>query len=280
VLGVSASGFYEHLARRRVAAPADARMSDQALIVHVRAAYVESRCTYGWPRLWLDLRAKGIAVGKHRLHKLMQRHGIRGKHKRRYRAAPSETAHGRSIAPNLLERQFDVVEPNKVWVGDITCIWTDEGWLYLAVVLDLFSRQVIGWSVSKDMTRALAMHAMRMAWLRRRPPMGSGLLFHSDQGSQYASNDYVALLKSYGITPSMSRRGNCWDNACSETLFGSMKIEEVEGRRFQTRRDAQVAVLDWLRWYNRSRRHSTLAYVSPMKFEEDWHAARAASASQ
>lgn len=174
------------------------------------------------------------------------------------------------MVDNLLQRQFDVALPNQVWAGDITYIATDEGWLYLAVVIDLFSRQVVGWSLGERMTRQLVMDALRMAWFRRCPAQKAGLLFHSDRGSQYASGEFQELLKDYGMRGLMSRKGNCWDNACSETLFGSLKVERLHGRRFETRRQAKDEVIDWLVWYNSRRLHSTLGYMSPMQYERHW----------
>ena len=147
------------------------------------------------------------------------------------------------------------------------------------MVIDLFSRQVVGWSLRGDMTRDIVIDALRMAWFKRHPGKHAGLIFHSDRGSQYASEDFCGLLAQYGITASMSRRGNCWDNACSETLFGSLKVERLHGQRFITRRQAKDEVIDWILWYNHSRLHSTLAYVSPMRFEKDWHAAQAKQAN-
>lgn len=183
------------------------------------------------------------------------------------------------IAANLLDRQFTVAEPDRVWVGDITYIATDEGWLFLAVVIDLFSRQVVGWSLREDMTSSIVIDALRMAWFRRQPNKHSGLMFHSDLGSQYASQGFREVLREYGITSSMSRRANCWDNACSETLFGSLKVERLHGQRFNTRRHAKDETIAWLLWYNRTRLHSTLAYVSPMQFEQNWFAAQAKQAN-
>jgi putative transposase len=161
-------------------------------------------------------------------------------------------------------------KPEKVWVGDITYIATDEGWVFLAVVVDLFRRQVVGWSLRGDMTRDLVIDALRMAWFKRHRGKQAGLIFRSDRGSQYASYDFRAVLAEYGITGSMSRKGNCWDNACSETLFGSLRVERLHGQRLKTRREAKGEIIDWLLWYNRARLHSTLAYVSPMQFELDW----------
>ena len=219
-----------------------------------------------------------IRVGKQRVKQTMRRHGIKAKGKRKF-VVTTDSKHDLPISPNLLDRQFRVAEPEKVWAGDITYIATDEGWLFLAVVIDLFSRQVVGWSLRADMTRDIVIDALRMAWFKRHPSKHAGLIFHSDRGSQYASKDFRDVLAEYGITSSMSRRGNCWDNACSETLFGSLKVERLHGQRFETRRQATDEIIAWLLWYNRTRLHSTLAYVSPMRFEQDWLAAQAKQAN-
>ena len=268
VLEVSVAGYHEYFVRRASAAQRR-HLSDDALLVHIKAIHAETRGAYGWPRTWKELLGRGIRVGKERVQKLMQRHGIRAKGKRRFKVT-TDSKHELPIAPNLLDRQFDVAEPDKVWAGDITYIATDEGWLFLAVVIDLFSRQVIGWSLRQDMARDIAIDALRMAWFKRHPSKKAGLIFHSDRGSQYASKDFRDALTEYGITASMSRRANCWDNACSETLFGSLKVERLHGQRFKTRRQAMDEVIAWMLWYNRSRLHSTLGYVSPMRFEENW----------
>ena len=169
-----------------------------------------------------------IRVGKDRVQTLMQLHGIRAKGKRRFKVT-TDSKHDLQISLNLLDRQFDVAEPDKVWAGDITYIATDEGWLFLAVVIDLFSRQVVGWSLRADMTRDIVIDALRMAWFKRHPSKHAGLIFHSDRGRQYASKDFRDVLTEYGITSSMSRKGNCWD-ACSESLFASLKVERLQGR--------------------------------------------------
>lgn len=270
VLKVSVSGYHAHLARQTSDAPRR-HLSDAALLVHVKAVHAETRRSYGRARILRELRSRGVRVGKHRLHRLMRKHGIRAKGKRRF-TVTTDSKHDLPIAPNLLNRQFNVTAPNKVWVGDITYIATGEGWLFLAVVVDLFSRQVVGWSMGEQMTRELVIDALRMAWFRRHPSRQAGLIFHSDRGSQYASADYRALLTEYGVTASMSRRGNCWDNACSETLFGSLKVERLDGQRFVTRRHAKDETLAWLLWYNESRLHSTLDYLSPRQFEKHWWA--------
>ena len=277
VLRVSAAGYHEHVVRS--ASNAQKRcLSDDALLVHIKAIYVQMRGAYGWPRIWRALLAGGIRVGKQRVQKLMKQHGIRAKGKRRFKVT-TDSNHDLPIAPNLLDRQFTVAKPDQVWVGDITYIATDEGWLFLAVVIDLFSRQVVGWSLRADMTSSIVIDALRMAWFRRHPGKQAGLMFHSDRGSQYASGAFRDVLKEYGINSSMSRRGNCWDNACSETLFGSLKVERLHGQRFETRRQAKDETLAWLLWYNCERLHSTLAYVSPVQFEKTWLAAQPKQAS-
>jgi len=282
VLGESVSGYHEHLVRRRDILQR-CHLSDEALLVHIRAVYAENRGAYGWPRIWRQVRAQGIGVGKQRVQRLMQQHGIRARGKRRFRIATTDSRHGLPIAPNLLDRNFTVATPNQVWVGDITYIPTNEGWLFLAVVLALFSRQVVGWSMRADMGRELVIDALDMAWFRRSPNRKTrpktGLIFHSDRGSQYASYEFNRVLKECGITPSMSRQGNCWDNACSETLFGSLKVERLHGEHFETHDQAKDEALDWLLWYNQTRLHSTLIYVSPTQFEQDWNRSTAAIAS-
>ena len=273
VLPVSVSGYHQHLARR-VHIAQRRHLSDEALLVHISAVYAENRGAYGWPRIWHQLRAQGIHVGKQRVQRLMQTHGIQARGKRKFRVATTDSKHNLPIAPNILDRNFTVAAPNRAWVGDFTYIATDEGWLFLAVVIDLFSRKVVGWSMRPDMQRSLVIDALEMAWLARNPGKNAELLFHSDRGSQYASDDFAKVLEHCSITPSMSRKGNCWDNACSETLFSSLKVERLYGQRFQTIREAKDEVIAWLLWYNRTRIHSTLNYVSPMQFEQDWMDAR------
>ena len=268
VLGVSMAGFHKHRLRQISDAPRR-HLSNDALLVHIKALHAETRGGYGWPRIWRELRARRVRVGKERVQKLMQLHGIRAKGKRRFKVT-TDSDHDLPISPNLLNRQFSVDAPDKVWVGDITYIATDEGWLFLAVVIDLFNRQVVGWSLQPQMTRDIVINALRMAWFKRHPNKQAGLVFHSDRGSQYASHDFREVLKEYGIASSMSRRGNCWDNACSETLFGSLKVERLHGQRFKTRRQAKDETIAWLLWYNHDRLHSTLNYVSPMQFEQNW----------
>ena len=278
VLGVSVSGYHQHVARRREIAQRR-HLSDEALLVHIRAAFAENRGAYGWPRIWRQLRVQGIRVGKQRVQRLMQQHGIRARGKRRFHVVTTDSRHDLPIAPNLLNRNFTPAAPNQAWAGDITYIATEEGWLFLAVVIDLFSRRVVGWSMQPDMRRNLVIDALEMAWLHRRPDRNNKLIFHSDRGSQYASEDFRKVLKEYAITQSMSGKGNCWDNACSETLFGSLKVERLHGQRFETVRKAKDETIAWLLWYNQTRMHSTLDYASPDAFETEWENALAKAAA-
>src|ERR1700681_1747279 len=279
VLRVSVAGYHEHFVRRRDILQRR-HLSDEALLVHIGAVYAKNRGAYGWPRIWRELRAQGIRVGKLRVQRLMQQNGIRARGKRRFRITTMDSRHGLPIAPNLLDRNyFTVAAPNQVWVGDVTYISTAEAWLFLAVVIDLFSRRIVGWSLREQITSEIVIDALRMAWFLRCPDRKAGLIFHSDGASQYASHEFSKVLKECGITPSMSRKGNCWDNACSETLFGSLKVERLHGEQFETRRQAKDEALDWLFWYNQTRLHSTLNYVSPMQFEQDSAFSTEASAS-
>jgi transposase InsO family protein len=271
VLLVSVSGYHEHLVRRMHIA--DRRhLSDEALLVHISAVYAQNRGAYGWPRIWRELVAQGIRVGKQRVQRLMKKHSIHARGKRKFRVTTTDSKHNFPVAPNVLDRNFTPAAPNQTWVGDFTYIATKEGWLFLAVVMDLFSRKVVGWSMRPDMQRNLVIDALEMAWFARSPGKKSGLIFHSDRGSQYASEEFRKVLEHCSITPSMSRKANCWDNACSETLFGSLKVERLHGEEFETIRQAKDEVIAWLVWYNQSRMHSTLDYVSPMQFEQDWAA--------
>jgi putative transposase len=272
---VSVAGYHEHFVRKASAAQRR-HLSDDALLVHIKAIHAETRAGYGWPRTWKELLARGIRVGKERVQKLMQRHGIRAKGKRRFKVT-TDSKHELPIAPNLLDRQFDVAEPDKVWAGDITYIATDEGWLFLAVVIDLFSRQVGGWNMQPHTQASLVTDALRIAWFRRH--RAAGLIFDSTRACQYCSHSFQDALASYGMLSSMSRKGNCWDNAPTESLWGSLKVGRLYGKKFATQREAMDEVIDWLTFYNHRRLHSTLGYVSPMRFEEDWHAGQSRQAA-
>jgi putative transposase len=243
-------------------------LPDPALLTLIRAIHAESKGAYGWPRVWKELQARGIPAGKERVRRMMQAHGIRGRHKRRYKAT-TDSAHDLPVAPNRLDRQFETTAPDQVWTADITYIPTQEGWLYLAVVMDLYTRMIVGWAMDARMTRALVISALRMAWFRRKPK--PGLLHHSDRGSQYCSHDYQALLGQYKMSASMSRKGNCWDNAPMESFFNSLKNERVFHQHYATRALAKQDLFDYIEaFYNRSRRHSALSYQSPAAYYAAW----------
>jgi putative transposase len=215
-----------------------------------------------------ELRGRGFPASKERVERLMRENGIRARHKRRYKAT-TDSKHALPIAPNLLDRNFTPTAPNQVWTADLTYIWTDEGWLYLAIVLDLFNREVVGWSIKPQMTADIVVDALTMAWFRRKP--APGVLHHSDRGSQYASAAFQAKLKEFGMTCSMSRKGNCWDNAPTESFFNSLKNERVHATRYATRAAAMADLFNYIEmFYNRSRRHSTLRYRSPSQFLQHW----------
>ena len=275
VLEVSASGYFEYWRRKSTDKPsrpgAGKRINDEALLVHIKAIHAEVKGEYGWPRMCKELLARGTRVGKERVRRLMQRHAIKARGKRKF-VVTTDSKHDLPIEPNLLARNFTPEAPNQVWTGDITYIATDEGWLYLAAVIDLYSRQVVGWSMQEHMPASLVTDALRMAWFRRRP--APGLIFHSDRGSQYCSHEFQGALTDYEMKSSMSRKGNCWDNAPTESLWGRLKVSRLHARRFATRRAAMDEVIDWLTFYNHKRLHSTLGYVSPMAFEQRWFAAQ------
>jgi transposase InsO family protein len=279
VLGVSASGYFEHQRRRnrgRPSRPDGGRLGNEALLTHIRAIHAEVKGEYGWPRVWKELLARGIRVGKDRVQRLMQRHGIKARSKRKF-VLTTDSRHDLPVAENLLARDFSPAAPDQVWSSDITYIATDEGWLYLVVVIDLFSRFVVGWSMQPHMQASLVTDALRMAWFRRQP--APGLIFHSDRGSQYCSDSFRAAPTSYGMHSSMSRKGSCWDNAPTESLWGSLKVGRLYGKEFATQRQAMDEIIDWLTFYNHRGLHSTLGYVSPMRFEENWHAGQSKKAA-
>jgi transposase InsO family protein len=240
-------------------------VANRALAVKIRVIHRESRETYGSPSIWDALVKQGHSVGEHRIARLMRAEGIRAKTVKKWRAT-TQSNHRMPVAANTLDRQFSVTRPNRVWAGDITYVWTTEGWLYLAVVLDLYSRAVIGWALEARLTGDLARQALTMAIHHRAPK--SGLLHHSDRGSQYAATAYQQLLTTHGMTGSMSRRGNCWDNACVESFFGTLKRELIYHRQYRTREEATQDIFEYIEvFYNRLRRHSTLGYYSPAEFE-------------
>lgn len=265
VLRVSASGYHEH--RRRSSKPPPRRVGNDALLVHIRAVHAQSKGEYGWPRVWKQLLVQGIRVGKERVRKLMQQQGIRARGKRKFKVT-TDSNHSLPVAPNLLGRDFSPATRNAAWTSDITYVATDEGWLYLTVILDLFNRQIVGWSMKPHMRQELVVDALRMAWFRRRP--APGLIMHSDRGSQYCGKEFTRALKAYGMKASMSRKGDCWDNAPTESLWGSLKVGRLYGMKFATRRAAMDEIVDWVTFYNHRRLHSTLGYLSPMQFERKW----------
>jgi putative transposase len=261
VFGVSRSGYYAW--KRRP--PASRATEDAKLVVEIKAAHKTGRGHYGSPRVHRELRAKGRRVGRKRVERLMRQAGIVGRKKRRFRRT-TDSNHPHPIAPNRLGRQFEVELPNTAWVTDVTYVWTHEGWLYLAPVLDLFSRRVIGWAASANNDRALALSALDRAVATRAP--APGLLHHSDRGSVYASGDYGDALSRIGAVKSMSRKGDCWDNAVAESFFATIKSELIDLADYRTRREAIVAIGDYIDgFYNPCRRHSSLDYVSPIEFE-------------
>jgi putative transposase len=261
VLGVSRAGFYAW--RRRP--PAARTTANQRLTLEVAAIFAEHHARYGSPRVQRALHARGHHVGRRRVARVMRLQGLRARFPRRFRTT-TDSQHGLPIAANVLARRFTVPTPNTAWVSDITYLWTGEGWLYLVVILDLFSRRVVGWAVGDRMTRHLALVALGMAVTRRQPPRG--LLFHSDRGSQYASAEFRAALATHGIVPSMSRRGDCWDNAVAESFFSTLKLELVYQTAWLTRAQARRAVFEYLEvFYNGQRLHSALGYRSPIAFE-------------
>lgn len=277
VLEVSASGYFSwKLGQDKPGKGPSRFQSDEALMAHMRAIHVEIKGEYGWPRMHKELLARGIRVGKERVRVLMQRHGIKARTKRKF-VVTTDSKHHLPVAPDLVQRRFNPEAPNVLWSGDITYIPTDEGWLYLAAVLELHSRQVVGWSMQPHMQTSLVADALRMAWFRRHP--APGLIFHSDRGSQYCSQAFQSALAGYGMRSSMSRKGNCWDNAPTESLWGSLKVGRLYGRRFTSHREAMDEVIDWLTFYNHRRLHSTLGYVSPMTFETNWHAGQSQKAA-
>ncbi|GGP22114.1 IS3 family transposase [Silvimonas iriomotensis] len=258
---VSRSGFYAWQGR----APSMREMANRQLLREIRLVHAEVNGIYGHRRIHAELMAQGLPCGRHRVARLMHESGIKVRSRKRW-APATGGKHLLPVAPNLLERQFDAPGINQRWVSDMTYIRTSEGWLYLAVVLDLYSRAVVGWAMHHRMHQELVHAALTMA-VARRQPQGKVLL-HSDRGSQYCAFDYQSLLKRHGIIPSHSRAGNCWDNAAMESFFRSLKAERVHLTRYGTYDEARADVFDYIRFYNHHRRHSTLGYLTPVEFEQ------------
>lgn len=261
-LEVSPSGYYAWLRRSESRRCRD----DRRLTTEIRAVHRASRFTYGSPRIHAELRDRGIACGRHRVARLMRQAGLEGVHRRPFQVT-TQSEHLFPLAPNRLDRCFGVPEPDAVWAGDITYLATHEGWLYLAVLLDLCSRRVVGWALSRQLRRGLPIEALEMALARRRPPRG--LLHHSDRGGQYASTDYQRILAQHGIDVSMSRRGDCFDNAPVESFFATLKTELAARSTWRTRAQAQREIFEFIElFYNATRRHSALGHLSPADFEK------------
>jgi putative transposase len=263
LLGVTRGGYYGH--QRRNGGRADPY--HQELLEAVKDIARATEDSYGSRRMKHALNALSYPISRNKARKLMKEAGVQVKHRKKYKVTTNSN-HKQPLFNNVLDRQFDVQKPDQVYVGDITYLWTQEGWLYLAVVIDLFSRKVVGWSIGSRMKAQLVCDALRMAVWQRRP--GAGLVVHSDRGSQYASKDYRRLLKAHGFLGSMSRKGDCWDNAVAESFFGSLKQERVQWRNYQTRLEAQQDVMNYISmFYNSYRLHSYLGYVSPNQYEAE-----------
>ena len=263
VMRVSRSGFYDYLIRYT---SGDDDHSELALTCRIKSIFNLYRGSCGSRRMVKHLREDGHQIGRYKVRRIMRQLGLKAKTPKRFKLT-TDSKHSFPVAANVLDRRFDVNAPNKVWTADISYVWTYEGWLYLAVVMDLYSRQIVGWAMKDRMKKQLAIDALAMAYWQRKP--AKGLLHHSDRGSQYACHDYQKQLYSYGMNSSMSRKGNCWDNAPTERFFRSLKSERLTAYRFLTRNEAKNEILDYITFYNSIRLHSTLGYLSPMAYEKE-----------
>lgn len=262
-LGVSRSGFYAWLTRPR----SQRSLDDETLGKQARLSFADSDRTYGARRVWRDVLEAGYPCGLHRIERLMRIQALRARPRRRGMPIDRGERSTAAIAPNLLDRAFHATAPNQKWVADFTYLWTAEGWLYVAVVLDLYSRRAVGWSMQPHMTTQLVTDALMMAIWRRGKP--GALLHHSDRGSQYTSDQFRRLLDELGVTCSMSRSGNCWDNSAMESFFKSLKVERTNRKIYRTRAAAKADVFNYIEvFYNGKRRHSTIGYISPIQFEQ------------
>jgi len=267
---VSRSGYYSWKNRGK----SKRQRENESLVPVVLEAHRYSKGTYGTRRMSEEVSDHGNPCGRYRARTLMNMAEVTAKQKRKFKVT-TDSKHKLPVAPNLLQRQFAAKEPNRVWVSDITYIWTSEGWLYLAAVLDLFSRQVVGWAMSNRINKKLVIDSLLMGIWRRRPE--SGLVFHTDRGSQYCSNDFQKVLKKHEMCSSMSRKGDCWDNAVAESFFASLKTERVFFNNYKTREEARRDVFDYIEiFYNNKRRHSYLGNISPKEYEELWEMKKAA----
>lgn len=261
VIGASRSGYY----RWKKLPHGKRQKENEKILMEIKESHKNSRRAYGSPRITNELQTKGIKCGKNRVARIMKVHGIVAKTAKKFKATTNSN-HNLPVSENLLNQNFTAEKPNTVWVSDITYIPTLEGWLYLAVILDLYSRQVIGWAMSNRLTSGFVIKALHQAIGRRKP--GTDCVFHSDQGVQYASADFRDVLKAYGFIQSMSRKGNCYDNAVAESFFHTLKTEHVYDYRYETRSEARQSIFEYIEmFYNRQRRHSTLGYRSPVSFE-------------
>lgn len=263
-LEVSASGYYDWQFRR--SCPGLRVVQDQALKQEIQSIHTSSRNTYGSPRIVMELRKSGARHGRNRVARLMKQEGLCGRQKARYRVQTTDSNHDQPIAPNRLAEASKTTAPNQIWVADITYIQTGQNWLFVAAIMDLYSRKIVGWAMGERIDTALILKALFMALLHRQPP--ASLLFHSDRGVQYASSDYRKALARAGLVASMSRKGNCYDNAAMESFWSTLKLELIYRREFQTRAQAQSEIFDYIEvFYNRQRSHSALNYLSPVDFE-------------
>jgi putative transposase len=263
-LEVSPSGYYDW--QRRRTAPGPRALANQTLTQEIKTIHARSRQTYGSPRMLVELRKQGHDCGRNRVARLMHEAALCGRQKGRYRVRTTDSNHDEPIAPNRLATAPKATAPNQIWVGDITYIETQEGWLYLAGILDLYSRKLVGWAMSERIDTNLVLKALAMACLHRQPP--ANLLFHSDRGVQYASGNYRQALRTAGFVASMSRKGNCYDNAIMESFWSTLKLDLVYRRNFLSHRQARTEIFDYIEvFYNRQRTHSALNYFSPVDFE-------------
>lgn len=263
VMDVTRGGYWSWVQHR----PGPRQLADVVLLADIRRIHKGKRQIYGSPRIHDHLQKKGVRCGRKRIERLMRENGIKAKQGKKYKPTTTDSKHNLPVAPNILNRQFARERPNEAWVADITYIPTEEGWLYLAAIMDLFSRRIVGWAMGDRISRHLALRALDMAAQRRRPPRG--LIHHSDRGSQYASRDYQKRLKKYGMICSMSRKGNCWDNAPMESWFHTLKVELVQDEKFRTRREAMAAIFEYMEvFYDRQRIHTALGGLTPAEIEE------------
>jgi transposase InsO family protein len=264
VMDVSRSGFYDYL--RRTTRELGRSPGPSAVESRTRLIFKHSHGSYGSRRIARKLNSEGHRVGRYKARNLMRKLGLKVKVSRRYKLT-TDSRHSFPVAQNLVNRNFEVHSPNTTWTADITYVWALEGWLYLAVVMDLHSRQIVGWAMDKRMKKSLTLQALAMAYFRRKP--APGLIHHSDRGSQYACHEYQRRLEQYGMIASMSRKGDCWDNAPTERFFRSLKSERLGLCRFETRHSARIEVLDYIGFYNADRLHSAIGYLSPMQYEKE-----------